>query len=96
MKIKRISYIIQFACFCLYGLMATIIQWLVLITNSTTEVAGFHLGWKLWLGFAFPLTMVHFVYNVRGKKLVVLIDLFYQFVYIIIQATLIGYFSAKS
>lgn len=71
--------------------MAIAIQCLISLTECGTLEDGFHLGLRLWLGLAFPFTMVHYLHNYRGNRIVVLVDLSYQLVLILILTCMMAY-----
>ena len=80
------AYGISFLCFLL---MAHVLAWLVHLTGASNWMYGLHLGFLGWLGFALPLGLTAHVYS--NKKLATfLIDLGYQFVYLLLMGAIIG------
>ena len=80
------AYGISFVCMLL---MAHVMAWLLHLTGGTGWMAGLHLGFMMWAGFAFTLGLIAQVY--AGKKFAVfVIDSGYQLVYLIIMGTILG------
>eukprot|EP00483_Globobulimina_turgida_P004172 UN04180 len=78
---------------CSFIIMATIVQYIVFVTNTDSVLSGLYLGALLWAGFAFPLKMVHYVHTPRKKKVIVLLDLAYQLTYFLVQSSVIAFFT---
>ena len=57
-------------------------------TNDGCRTAGL-----FWLGFGFPLTMVHHLYNPNSNKIILLFDLFYKLTHFVLVTIIIVYFN---
>jgi uncharacterized protein DUF1761 len=81
------AYGISFVCMVL---MAHVFAWLAHLTGANGWQYGLHLGFLLWIGFAFTLGLIAHVYHKDRKFAAFLIDSGYQLVYLLLMGAIIG------
>lgn len=81
------SYGISFVCFLL---MAHVFAWLAHLTGVSNWKYGMHLGFIIFIGFALTLGLIAHVYLRNRPFKALLIDLGYQFAYLLLMGVIIG------